>query len=44
MGILLVRRKLSRSENTSPSIQKIPTANRLSAPIANLYKNFYFFY
>ncbi|NDG71635.1 MAG: hypothetical protein EBY32_10105 [Proteobacteria bacterium] len=36
MSGYLIRRKFSRSENTSPSIQKIPTANRLSAPIANL--------
>ena len=36
MGILIVRRKFSRSENTSLSIQKIPTAHRTPAPIANL--------
>ena len=36
MSGFLVRRKFSRSENTSPSIQKIPTADHTPAPIANL--------
>jgi autotransporter-associated beta strand protein len=36
MGVFLVRRKASRSENTSPSIQKIPTAAHTLTPIANL--------
>ena len=36
MSIFLVRRKFSCSENASPSIQKIPTADHAPAPIANL--------
>ena len=36
MGIFLVRRKFSRGENTSPSNQKILTADSTPAAIANL--------
>jgi autotransporter-associated beta strand protein len=36
MSGYLIRLKISRRKNTSPSNQKIPTADRLSAPIASL--------
>ena len=36
MSGYLIRRKFSRSENTSPSNQKIATASRTPAPIASL--------